>query len=88
MSELYPGDNYPRLFARSKHVIAEPALYHGGGMVFRHLGSAMNGERIIMPLAAKGPVAGGILGATAYPQKRQENLGADFDGEIETWFGL
>ncbi len=66
MTEVYPEKDYPRLFARSKRVVCEPALYRGAGMVFRHVDHYGHGERIIMPLASDGVLGDGILGATHY----------------------
>ncbi len=66
MSELYSEKDFSKLFARSKRVVCEPALYRGQGMVFRHLDRYGHGERIIMPLASDGTLGDGILGATQY----------------------
>jgi len=89
MSELYPNKDFPDLFARSKRVIMEPALFRGYGTVFQHLGRVMTGERITMPFAPAGTMAGGIFGATAYPCVIGEaRPGLALEKEIETWFGL
>lgn len=66
MAEFFRADAYPRIFARHKRVVTEPALYHGIGLVFRHEGRAGQGERIILPLAGDGRNGDGILGATVY----------------------
>ncbi|MBU6297803.1 MAG: PAS domain-containing protein [Alphaproteobacteria bacterium] len=86
MSALYPAEEFPRLFARSKRVVCEPALYRGEGMVFKHVDHYGHGERIIMPLAEDGALGDGILGATVY----QSFMGAGPIGlpEIESWFAL
>ena len=86
MKEAYPKHDYPRLFARSKRVIIEPALYHGLGMVFRHLDRLGYGERIIMPLGTSG-VSDGILGATDYPMDfSRERPEIDCEPEVDSWF--
>src|SRR6201986_3487856 len=47
MSELYPSNDFPRLFDRCKRVITEPSLFHGDVMVFMYRGRPARGERII-----------------------------------------
>lgn len=84
MSALYPEEDFPRLFARSKRVVCEPALYRGEGMVFKHVDHYGHGERIMMPLADDGIVGDGILGATHYKSFKGKHA-ADLP-ETETWF--
>jgi hypothetical protein len=86
MSELYPPADYPRLFARSKRVACEPALYLGVGMVFKHVDHYGKGERIIMPLAENGIDGDGILGATVYHSIF--GIPAANVQEEESWFAL
>ncbi len=86
MAEIYPEEEFPRLFARSKRVVCEPALYRGEGMVFKHADHYGHGERIIMPLAGDGILGDGILGATKY-----QSLGgspAVGISEYDDWFPL
>jgi hypothetical protein len=52
VSELYPTEDFPDLFARSKRVMSEPAFFHGAGMVFRHLGRIQIGATAFMDFAA------------------------------------
>ena len=86
MAEMYPEKDYPRLFARSKRVVCEPAFYRGEGMVFKHVDHYGHGERIIMPLADDGILGDGIFGATVY--KSISGAPADDAQENETWFPL
>ncbi|MDE1938433.1 MAG: PAS domain-containing protein [Alphaproteobacteria bacterium] len=86
MSTLYPADEFPRLFARSKRLVCEPALYWGEGMVFKHVDHYGHGERIMMPLADDGVLGDGILGATQYQSFRGVRR-TDIP-EHERWFTL
>src|SRR5581483_7312046 len=54
MRDVYPPADYPRLFARVRRVVTEPAFHRNTGMVFRHVERLGIGERIIMPLASDG----------------------------------
>jgi hypothetical protein len=86
MVDMYPPADYPRLFARSKRVMCEPALFRGDGLVFNHLGRFGMGERIIMPLADDSVTGDGIFGATVYIPVRDATV--EGDRENETWFAL
>ena len=86
MTELYPKEDYPRLFGRCKRVVCEPALYRAEGMIFKHVDRFGRGERIMMPLAEDGIVGDAIFGATAYQTingKPATNIPED-----ESWFPL
>lgn len=88
MSEGFPADQYPVLFARSKRIITQPALMRGSGLAFRHLDRYGTGERIMMPLAEDGEHGDGIFGATEYHLNYttdQDLVGAT---EVEEWFAL
>jgi hypothetical protein len=86
MKELYPPKDYPRLYARARRVIDASELYRGTGTVFSHLDHSGSGERIMLPLAADGTHADGVLGATVY----QFFLGERVEPEPESdhWFAL
>jgi hypothetical protein len=85
MTALYPSDYFTALFDRSKHVVREPAFFHGAGHVFRHLGRAEVGERIIMPFAPTEALGGGIWGATYYPHRvGKSRPEVDLSEEAET----
>jgi len=86
MTELYPKQDYPRLFARAKQVVCGPALFRGEGMVFKHVEHFGNGERIVMPLADDGVLGDGVLGATVYQSRR--GVPAADAVEEESWFAL
>jgi len=86
MAELYPPEEYPRLFARTKRVTCEPALYRAEGMVFRHVDHFGHGERIMMPLADDGVTGNGVIGATIYQSVWDGT--ADEIQEHEVWFSL
>jgi hypothetical protein len=87
MSEAYPKDHYPILFAKCKQALTEPALYHGTGMIFIASGQYVRGERIIMPLSSDGITGDGIFGATDIPLfARDEIQEIHFDTEIGRWF--
>ncbi len=86
MNELYPPDDYPRLFERARRVTCEPALYRSEGMVFRHVDHFGHGERIMMPLAEDGVLGDGVFGATVYQSVWGKPA---FDiPERETWFPM
>jgi hypothetical protein len=86
MTELYPPKDYPRLFARTKRVACEPALFLGRGMVFSHVDHFGQGERIMMPLADDGVLGDGVLGATLYDSVG--GIPAAGQSEDESWFSL
>jgi hypothetical protein len=86
MRDVYPSKDYARLFARSRRVTCEPALFHGQGLVFHHLERYGQGERIMMPLGEDGETGDGILGATVY-ETRIGDPGSS-ESEIESWFTL
>ncbi|MDE2183778.1 MAG: PAS domain-containing protein [Alphaproteobacteria bacterium] len=86
MIDLYPPEDYQRLFERAKRVVCGPALYHGEGMVFRHLKQSGYGERIMLPVGADGVHGDGLLGATDY-QFVYGGFNPD-QLETETWFDL
>lgn len=85
MAEIYPTADYPRLHARTKRVVCEPAFFRGAGMVFRHVKRIGQGERIIMPLAEDGEHGDGVFGATVYevPSVLPTQV-----AEAEDWFSL
>jgi hypothetical protein len=89
MKDLFPAQEYQRAFTRHKRVVAEPAFFHGTGLVFAHLGRHGVGERIILPLAEDGEHGDGIVGATKYNMATGEPS-ADLarGGEREEWFPL
>ncbi|MDB5407695.1 MAG: hypothetical protein JWL84_2607 [Rhodospirillales bacterium] len=66
MEEFFRGHDYEMVFARHRRVVVEPALMHGSGVVFIHVGRRGLGERIIMPLADDGETGDSIIGATIY----------------------
>ena len=86
MKELYPPEDYERLYARAKRVILDPALYRGSGKVFDHFERIGCGERIILPLAEDGEHGDGILGATIY--EMATGVPTDDACENERWFGV
>lgn len=86
MTELYPKVDYPRLFARARRVVCEPALFRGEGMVFKHVEHFGEGERIIMPLADDGVAGDGAFGATVYQSQR--GVPAEDAAEKEFWYAL
>lgn len=87
MREIFPAVDYDRIFARHKRVVAEPALFHGHGLVFRHLDRYGLGERIILPLSESGGVCDGLVGATIYEvTEGSPPLGASQLQEVEEWF--
>lgn len=86
MAELYPAADYPRLYARARRVVCEPAFYRGEGMVFKHIARIGQGERIMMPLADDGANGDGTIGATVY--EASAGFPAANASEEETWFSL
>jgi len=65
-ADIFPRDRNRKVFDWHRRVVTEPALAHGEGLVFSHVGRLGIGERIIMPLAEDGSTGDGIFGATAY----------------------
>ena len=89
MSEGYPADQYPAVFARNKRIVTEPALMHGRGVMFRHLRRHGSGERIMMPLADDGEHGDGIFGATEYRWSDVAPVpDASPAGEVVEWYAL
>jgi hypothetical protein len=88
MSELQPALDYPRLFARAKRVMTEPALFRGHGLVFKHLEKYGHGERIIMPLASDGAHGDAVIGATVYREEGIVLSDLEKIEEVEDWFHL
>jgi hypothetical protein len=86
MNEIYPKEDFPILFARSKRVVCEPALFRGEGMVFKHIDRLGRGERIILPLADDGVAGDGLLGVTQY--QLVDGVPSADDSERESWFPL
>jgi hypothetical protein len=66
MDQLYPPDQFPRMFARFRRIVCEPSLYLEDGKVFQFVDHFGFGERIAMPLARDGVTGDGIIGATVY----------------------
>lgn len=87
MRELFGPEGYERIFARHLRVVTGPWLFHGLGVVFRHLERFGTGERIIMPLSESGTCADGLWGATLY-DTAEAVLPDDMAQarEIEEWF--
>ena len=89
LSELRPGDKYPRSLIRARRVLQEPALYRGHGLVYRTGGHSGFGERIVMPLSAQGNHPAGIFGATEFKSLAEWLLtSSDLKSESEHWFSL
>lgn len=89
LSELRPGDKYPRSLIRARRVLQEPALYRGHGLVYRTGGNSGFGERIVMPLARQGSHSAGIFGATEFKSLAEWLLtSSDIKSENEYWFSL
>jgi hypothetical protein len=88
MTEAYPPDEYPALFARTKRVVLEPVFTRGHGVVFRHLNKFGSGERIIMPLADDGEHGDGVFGATEYNFTAEPTHETLASGELVEWFAL
>ncbi|MGD0189637.1 MAG: PAS domain-containing protein [Rhizomicrobium sp.] len=88
MTDIYPKDQYPALFARTKRVVLEPVLMRGHGLVFRHLGRYGTGERVMLPLGGDGKHGDGMLGATEYSITAEPTREQLATGEIEEWFAF
>ena len=88
LSELRLTDKYPRSLTRAKRVISEPSLYRGYGVVYRSDERLAVGERIVMPMAAKGTNPAGIFGATAFKSMSEWASALHPEEEQETWFSL
>jgi len=66
MTQLYPPDQFPHMFARFRRIVCDPALYLEHGKVFQSVDHFGFGERIALPLAQDGVTGDGIIGATVY----------------------
>lgn len=89
MSDVFARYDYAKAFARHLRVMTEPALYHGEGLIFRHLDRFDMGQRVILPLANDGQHGDGIIGATEF----ESNYGEPPDdvlagAETPSWFTL
>ncbi len=89
MTDIFGSVRYQAIFDRLHRVVTGPFLFHGHGLVFRHLDRYGTGERIILPLSDGGNGADGIVGATVYETATgaisPELVEA---GEAEEWFAL
>jgi hypothetical protein len=88
MTEAYPENAYPGLFARHKRTILEPACMRAHGLVFGHLNRFGVGERIVMPLADDHEQGDGVFGATEYGVKAEPTPEVIAAGEAVEWFTL
>jgi hypothetical protein len=88
MTDIYPANEYPALFARTKRAVMEPAFMRGHGLVFRHLNRYGTGERIMLPLADDGENGDGMIGATEYNMVSEPTRELLAAGEVEEWFAL
>jgi len=69
-------------------VVTEPALYLGGGNIFRYENAFLGGERLLLPLAADGIHPDGLLGATDYQRKESVTKGIQPAVDASFWFDL
>ncbi len=90
--EFFRNRGGETIIARHRQVVLAPCYFHGTGAVFAHAGRIVVGERIILPLAADGENADGILGATVYRYLKQglegSTGGANLSDESGTYVAL
>ncbi|MBI3506119.1 MAG: PAS domain-containing protein [Proteobacteria bacterium] len=72
MAEFFKEFEYEVIVERYRRIVNEPCFFYGDGQVFRHVQRVGVGERIIMPLAADGEIADGLIGATLYKFRTSE----------------
>lgn len=91
LTRFYPPDGVALVLPRHRRVVQEPALMHGQGMVFSHVGRTLIGERIVMPLSEGGTEGDGLFGGTVYHRAEAasaETPGPDFAPDEVAFFSL
>jgi hypothetical protein len=66
LREIHPPKVFKESHQMLSHVVTTPAAGRFHGRLFTIGGKTIEGERICLPLAADGNVAGGVLGASYY----------------------
>jgi hypothetical protein len=87
LAEVFSGPDYPVMFGRFRRVVAEPALYHGEGLLHRRTERFYTGARVLLPLSGDGREGDGVIGACDLTL----HFGDPPDsvcGEQEQWFAL
>lgn len=88
LQDFHPPEASPWVTAMLLRVVSEPALQLSSGRVFKQMDRVGTGQRIILPLAADGKTADGILGATEYNSRISANLPIEAATDVEEWFPL
>jgi hypothetical protein len=88
LAEVQPADSFEAINAILMRVLREPAVYRGGGRVFKQDDHYLTGERIILPLSADGETGDSVLGATDYKAPYIPNIPGGTMSENAEWFSL
>ena len=66
LKEIHPPKVFQESHQMLSHIVTTPAASRFHGRLFKIGDKTIEGERICLPLAADGTVAGGVLGASYY----------------------
>jgi len=88
LQDFHPPEARPWVTAMLLRVVSEPALHLSSGRVFKQMDRIGSGQRIILPLAADGKMADGILGATEYHSRISAEPPIQAATDVEEWFPL
>ena len=88
LQDFHPPEAVPWVTEMLLRVVSEPALQLSSGRVFKQMDRVGSGQRIILPLAADGKTADGILGATEYHSRIAAELPIQAATDLEEWFPL
>lgn len=66
LRKLYKPDMFEKAHADFSRIVLEPALAHANGKLFKVGESAIQGERIALPMATDGHHGDGVLGASDF----------------------
>ncbi len=88
LQDFHPPEATPWVTAMLLRVVSEPSLHLSSGRVFKQMDRVGTGQRIILPLAADGKTADGILGATDYHSSISAEQPIQAATDVEKWFPL
>lgn len=73
MAVFFKDWDYPAIFQRHKRVVSDPSICVVTGPVYSRAAGRLYGQRLILPLAADGENADGIIGVTIPDQTVNES---------------
>jgi hypothetical protein len=66
LKEIHPPHIFKRAHANLTRIVTEPAAYRCAGPLFRIGDKLVEGERVVLPLAANGELADGVVAASDF----------------------